>query len=302
VVIKNAKKLILTSFLLLAVAITSLQVQKGIASKKSSAATSTTVEGYLRVFHSHNLESKKSDFKYYLQKDDLSMILLDYNGESDIKPGSRIKATGTMSTQESMSLSSSTTSGGLEVVSAPDATITTIQTTGAKKIAIIQFQFSDQPFISPTKDVLLNGFNTTVRNYYLETSYNQFDISADAYGTYLLGTSSTCDSGLLVQSAINAADADINFNNYDQILLNYRGNVTCHLFWAWTTPVTFTTAEGNKNLLVSATQDYLSPLPNIFYDAVIHELGHNLGFEHANGFDCGFVSMGSIVDRNVSMI
>jgi M6 family metalloprotease-like protein len=105
-------------------------------------------------------------------------------------------------------------------------------TTGNRKLICILIGFQDRAFIKTQADfnALFNqvGYNIggatgSVKDYYLENSYNQFNLTVDVAGPYTAsqnmyyygGESGTANPRPLVIEAINFADPTVNFAQYD---------------------------------------------------------------------------------------
>ena len=103
-------------------------------------------------------------------------------------------------------------------------------TTGNRKLICILMQFPDKTMIKNQGDfdALFNtvGYNIgsaigSVKDYYLENSYNQFNLTVDIAGPYTSQHDMSTYGGengnkrLLAKEAVLAADADVNFAEYD---------------------------------------------------------------------------------------
>ena len=105
-------------------------------------------------------------------------------------------------------------------------------TTGDRQLICILMGFADLSFTKTQADfnLLFNqvGYNVggatgSVKDYYLENSYNQFNLTVDVAGPYTAsynmsyygGSSGTDNPRPLIAEAINLADNDVNYANYD---------------------------------------------------------------------------------------
>jgi len=105
-------------------------------------------------------------------------------------------------------------------------------TTGDRQLICILMGFADLAFTKTQGDfnLLFNqvGYNVggatgSVKDYYLENSYNQFNLTVDVAGPYTAsynmayygGSSGTDNPRPLIAEAINLADDDVNYANYD---------------------------------------------------------------------------------------
>ncbi len=108
-------------------------------------------------------------------------------------------------------------------------------TTGNRKLIAILIGFTDKPFTKTQSDFnnlfnqvgyTLGGATGSVKDYYLENSYNQFNLTVDIAGPYTASQNMAYYGGNdaqgndqkpreLFQEAINLADPDVNYSNYD---------------------------------------------------------------------------------------
>jgi M6 family metalloprotease-like protein len=107
---------------------------------------------------------------------------------------------------------------------------------GTKKLLMVLIQYPDRAFtftkadfsnLMNTQDYNMNGALGSVRDFFLEMSYGQFDVTTDVVGIYTAsqnmayyGTdgadgSHDTNSNELMNEAITAADADVDFSQYD---------------------------------------------------------------------------------------
>ena len=104
-------------------------------------------------------------------------------------------------------------------------------TTGNRKLICILIGFQDRAFVKTQAEfnALFNqvGYSTggatgSVKDYYLESSYNQFNLTVDVAGPYVAsrnmayyGSNTSGNPSALVREAINLADPHVNFAEYD---------------------------------------------------------------------------------------
>ena len=101
-------------------------------------------------------------------------------------------------------------------------------TTGDRKLICILIGFTDKAFTKTQADFnsLFNGATGSVKHYYLENSYNQFNLTVDVAGPYTASQNMAyygandasgydIRPGELVLEAINLADPDVNYAEYD---------------------------------------------------------------------------------------
>ena len=105
-------------------------------------------------------------------------------------------------------------------------------TTGERKLICILMGFADLAFTKTQAEFnnlfnqvgySLGGATGSVKDYYLENSYGQFNLTVDVAGPYTAsqnfafygGSSGTENPRPLIVEAINAADPDVNYAEYD---------------------------------------------------------------------------------------
>lgn len=136
------------------------------------------------------------------------------------------------------------------------------------------------------------GVNFSVRRFYQEASNNRMDISCQAFGPYnLSGNWATVGAGagwsVHAQAAITAADADIDYRNFDSVLVvsqSVDATATDPAKFAW--PIAsigewngWVTADGAGNSLgtIQMPFDWTARDGREVFDTLSHEMGHNLG-------------------------
>lgn len=122
-------------------------------------------------------------------------------------------------------------------------------------------------------------------NRYLdENSYGRFKLAGRAYGWYTLDIPRTCEWEPLEKAALRAMaeHPEVPWHQHRRIILMYPG--PCGVAWG---------SVGEWTLQVStaspAFQASISWIPFPWHDHVqvlSHEVGHNLGLEHANSLNC----------------
>ncbi|MCC7107628.1 MAG: hypothetical protein IT307_21035, partial [Chloroflexi bacterium] len=148
------------------------------------------------------------------------------------------------------------------------------------------------------------GNPLSARNYYLEASYGQTALlgangegtAADIYGPYTL-ISSTCDTSTILSQVLAASDPDINFNQYDRLVISWNYS-PCGNGGVGTVRVqTIGTYDGGTQRL-SVSWNFNGAMGSTALNGriggvALHEYGHNLGVWHANSLECGTIPIGS---------
>lgn len=247
--------------------------EKNLKLKVASAQDTQAVEGTLVVLTEDDFTNKASKERYFIQKDDGESTEISPGGKLTILPGSRI----------------SSINGSVTLISPGDTENSAVL--GSNRVAVILVNFNNLTRRIPTKSEAKTLMDTRYSPFFAEMSYRKATMVGDIYGWYTLNILATCDVGEFGQRAITAADPNINYNNYKYVMMVFPNNNCATVGGAYGPPgPRYSTAEGTKNLLVSAyANDYFISHTNFL---VGHEMGHSLGVFHANGWECGTNSIG----------
>jgi M6 family metalloprotease-like protein len=185
-------------------------------------------------------------------------------------------------------------------------------TTGSRKLICILMAFKDKPFTKTQSDFnnLFNqvGYNTggatgSVKDYYLENSWGQFDLTVDVFGPYTASQNMSYYGGndaygndqnprALVTEAVNAADAAANYANYDNdgdgtvdgVYVIYAGygeeaGASADAIWAHAWNITPVTKDGKTISKYSCSAELRgnSGTTITTIGVICHEFGHVLG-------------------------
>jgi M6 family metalloprotease-like protein len=185
-------------------------------------------------------------------------------------------------------------------------------TTGNRKLICILIGFSDLSFTKTQTDFdnLFNqvGYSTggatgSVKDYYLENSYDQFNLTVDVAGPYTASNTmayygANDGSGYdlrpddLVTEAVNAANADVNFSDYDNdsdgnvdgVYVIYAGygeeaGASANAIWAHAWAISTVSLDGVDISSYSCSAELRgnsgTNITNI--GVICHEFGHVLG-------------------------
>jgi hypothetical protein len=153
---------------------------------------------------------------------------------------------------------------------------------GAKKAAILMFNFNDsasQPLTAAqARSTVFTATNST-NNFFQTSTFNKQSLTGklrsdgDIFGWYTINTpSSTCDTDTwtpLVKTA--AQNAGVDLSGYDNIIMVFPYVGTC----GW---------SGLGEL--SGINTWIDGAVNFANHPIAHELGHNYGLMHASTEDC----------------
>lgn len=182
---------------------------------------------------------------------------------------------------------------------------------GTKKLLLILIQFPDLHFTFTKKDFddlmntqnyNLNGASGSVRDYFLEQSYNQFDVQTYVAGIYTAqnnmayyGTdaedgSHDPNSHYLMEEAVNDADADVDFSQYDNdgdgsvdgVYIIYAGkgqasSGIANTIWPHAGGISGQTFDGKTVSKYSCSNELNSDGSLTGIGVICHEFGHVCG-------------------------
>lgn len=255
--------------------------------------------GTFEVVHGDDITTRKSLDRYFIKSDTNKYYRLTFRGKvpdriKAIKPGSKVKFVKPLIIGDQVMLGfNSLKIPGLSatanlnpnseplVLSAPAAQ----SPSGAKKVAIIRFGFSNNPDPGLSADTLKNAVfaNSTgsASHYFREASFGQTFFEGkespegDVFGPYVIdNTDSDCNQLYQwTEAAKVKATADgHNMSGYDHYILSSHYIPSCGSSG-------FGQISGPNSWLLGASATQAAPI-------VIHELGHNLGSAHANFYNC----------------
>ncbi len=165
--------------------------------------------------------------------------------------------------------------------------------TGTRNVAILLLTFSDssQPItpeiIENTQEMVFLNQQNSVKQFILESSYNQLTITGNIFTISMPNSLSTyADLSLsdFGQAVITAADPTINWPDYDHIVALYEGNECAGKGNVGTR--TYQSAEGDfeASFAIVTTLDYACVFAHP--RKVTHELLHGFGHRHAAEWNC----------------
>ena len=173
--------------------------------------------------------------------------------------------------------------------------------TGEQNTAVILVSMPSVPLPSNvTKAFLQEAFfgenGRSVANFYSEASYGKTWLSGSVFGPFELDSDYPCsDVESLVNAAIQAADAFIDFQGYNRVIVVSPRSESCAI-GRGTIGCTSLSTSGDGSFTASWVflgADYLTNS-----DAVVsvagHEMGHSLGLMHANTRDYGSLPLGEV--------
>ncbi len=207
-----------------------------------------------------------------------------------IKSGSSVNATGILLNSE-MALSdvaqSITNTTGINVLSTP---VATTQNTRSALVIVVNPTDATVPYTAASvtaQQAMMFGATNSVKSYFEEQSYGQMTFTGQVVGPYTITTTSSaiCDfDDTISKATIAATNAGVSTTSYNHIVVSF--------------PSTNCPFSGIATLGSIGSTQQLSSLINGRFNLYIvpHELGHNLGLNHAKSLIC----VGGGVSNNTS--
>lgn len=172
-------------------------------------------------------------------------------------------------------------SNGTTVQSTSSSTSTALPNTlGEQRTIVILVNFrdrpSDQPWTVAAARTMVFG---TVSDFFRENSSGQTWLAGDVYGWYTIAVdSTTCSTAEIASKAEQAAvNAGANLAAYSRKLYVFPEATACGF-------------SGMASVGGSPSQAWINGYLNL--PVLTHEIGHNLGLNHAHGLDCGTSTLG----------
>ena len=176
-------------------------------------------------------------------------------------------------------------------------------TTGTQNIAVLLVTFPNNTPSFPTGldqasywNQVLFGPNPSVNGFWNEVSYGQTSAAGNIFGPFALPQAYDCTTTSGMQAAaIAAASGTVDFTQYNRIVIAFPAT-SC-----WFGGYADIGCEGASsainhqysNVWLPILNNYTTSYPQMWGGAS-HELGHNLGLNHANTLDFGSITLGPL--------
>jgi chitodextrinase len=239
------------------------------AGSSASARSSGALEGRFVIRHGDTFGTGIPQFEPFLELDDGTKVQLDFGAgpKPDVTPGQRVRVDG-----ERHGNSVTVAAGGVQKQAGPVAAATT----GAKTVAVILFNFSDnasQPYTPAYANGVAFTNASSVAAYYAESSWGKLTLSGTVFGWYSIpGTSAGCNYTQWANDAnAAAAAAGVNLSAYTYKVYAFPSVSSC----GW-----------SGLAYLPGTQSWLNGTGGMSLRVMAHELGHNFSTHHASSLSC----------------
>jgi len=184
----------------------------------------------------------------------------------------------------------------------------TCSSTGEQKTVVLLLNYPSTPLTSGYTPSYVNdvffGPAPSVSDYWREASYGSTSASGDVFGPFTLDSDYTCaQTDEILQAAIQAADATVDFTAYQHIFLILPVVVSQYCGWDGLAQLGCSAQQSPSKGRFTASVSWIEALtigPNIFgalgglLSTAIHEGGHNFGLKHASSTDYDTLPAGPI--------
>ena len=246
------------------------------ATQATSTAQQAQFEGELEVLHEDDFKNKKSRTRHFLKTESGDRYELKFKGRTPRhQTGTKMRVKGAKSGNV-LYLDSSGDSNVQVLALASSGTF------GERKVAVILVNFTDnaaQPFTPSQVNDAFFGSTNSSSSFFKENSFGQTWLSGNVLGWYNLPIPSTSPSytvGTYAQQAAKAAGIDL----------------TTYSHYVYVFPK-LSTFPGAGAATVGGNPSEVWLNGTIALQTINHELGHNLGLDHAKYLYCGTVTLGS---------
>jgi len=228
------------------------------------------LEGTLEILHEDDFENFKSRNFYFLRQGDNRLSLHPVGDMPGVISGSKVRVTGLQLDRDIIFSTENT----IEVLEAASTLVSGVQMT-----AVAFFDGGDlgSPPTLAEVDQLIFGDTDA---FHQENSYGNISLAGDAFGPYTAATA--CPN---TAEMIQIVDPDIFFPSYSRIIFV---SSSCSTSSGTVGKVNIDTADGTVSVSISRVGWYTSGSFDPHYRQFVaaHEMGHNFGVMHANGWTC----------------
>lgn len=252
-----------------------------------------TLEGQLEIVSTDNFEKKTSTTEYYLKTNAGKKYTLRpvTQPKEYVESRTKVKIKGWALDNQIVfnsqnPVSSKKIDGGFDVISNPGNP----PVYGEQRVVVLFVNFQDTTKPSITTTRISDLYKTKINPYYVENSFGNINIKADVFGWYNIPLNRSCiESGYqnVLTEAINVANADVNFLNYDRIVLIAPWQICSCSGLGTVGKNHINTPDGNITASVAWIGSSYATNPFVHS----HELGHNFGLHHSNFYRCGNASL-----------
>ncbi|QSQ20426.1 hypothetical protein JY651_34990 [Pyxidicoccus parkwayensis] len=175
------------------------------------------------------------------------------------------------------------------------------KSTGDQRSLVILATFPGQPqtlTVQQVREVFFSSTQRSLTRFWQEASQGRTSASGDVVGWYTLDRGYSCsESDAMRVAAIAAADADVDFRQYDRIFIVHPQATGTSCSYGGLGTLACGTQQTQDGPIIASTSwlraEYMSP-NDLGVELVTHEAGHNLTLHHASSRDFGAEALGPV--------
>jgi hypothetical protein len=240
-------------------------------------------EGTFVSYHEDDFVAKTAKNRYFLISGERQVELAETSELQSLRNGTQIQIDGQIGTSGIMELTSSP-----RVISTRDVSTQEL-ISGTRKVAVILLNFPDAPLeTTPTVSSANTHLRGQLHDYMNETSFGKVNLTGDSYGWFTATIGKTCELFNIGNEAVKVADPSVNFSQYQHLMVVFPKDVCTFAGIGYVGfALSYTTNEGTIPL-------YTTAVPTDYFElrSTSHEIGHNFGARHSNGWECGSLTDG----------
>ncbi|WP_163989957.1 NEW3 domain-containing protein [Pyxidicoccus caerfyrddinensis] len=173
--------------------------------------------------------------------------------------------------------------------------------TGDQRTLVILATFPGQPqtlTVAQVREVFFSSTQRSLTRFWSEASQGRTTASGDVVGWYTLDRGYSCnESDAMRVAAIAAADADVDFRQYDRVFIVHPEANGTSCYYGGLGTLACGTQQTQDGPITASTSwlraEYMSPNDQ-GVELVTHEAGHNLTLHHASSRDFGAEALGPV--------
>ncbi len=171
--------------------------------------------------------------------------------------------------------------------------VTACSNTGEQRVAVILLNFPGQSLPANVNAASLRSAMTAVDTHWRESSYGLTSGNSDVLGPFLLNQSFDCDQTDQIRTAgIAAADSSVDLRQYTRLLFVFPGN--CGGLGTIGCRNNTSPTRGSFTASVAWLGQDFSGSVGLASCAIVHEIGHGMGLNHASSVRYGTHVLGGL--------
>lgn len=254
-------------------------------------------EGEIEVLHMDDFEEEKSEFEFFLRKDNKRFKLYSSKELPVMLSGTRVRVKG-LALGNKMALTSIEGNNLIKLIRAPDVPTGSqaSENLGDQKTLVILTKINNLD-AGITKEeaekLIFSEEPMTIQSFYKDNSFGKVSFYGKVIGPFEL-PSESCDYDKILSNAVISAYPDISSSEYSRIIIFSPRTSCSRRIGGWGSIGKWPIILPNNKILRASISWIFTPGLNNRHNPQIppglyvtaHELGHNFGVDHSNRFSC----------------